>query len=210
MRNGFLGWGLVATFTLAVGIATAQNAPPRVAQPVGAQGSNADQQIAACIYGLEHNEVEISKFAESRLQSPEAKQFAQQMVKDHTQDGDQYKQIAGNLINAQGGDRAGGQLDWVSIHKQLGEQCLKSTKEELGRQQQGADFDKGFMACQIEEHLQAKDKLTVLRSHASPQLQQHLDKSLQAVNTHLQHARQIMEQLKERPSERVSRKTDSK
>jgi predicted outer membrane protein len=195
--------------------------PADVIQPTGgqqaAQGQqgSSDQQIAALIYGVQNNEIEISKFAQNRLQSQEAKHFAEQMIKDHSDNIQHYKPLAGNLIShtdqaGQQNQRGMGHLDWVSIHQQMGQQCLKSDEEELGRQQAGADFDKGYMACQIAAHLGAKDKLTVLRQHASPELQQEIDKSLQAVNTHLSHARQIMEQLKDRPSERVSRKPESK
>jgi len=180
--------------------------PGQPAAVAGQHANSADQQIAAVIAGCQNNEIQISKFAQNRLQSQEAKHFAEMMIKDHGEDVKGYERLAGNLANAHSsGQRTGGQADWVAIHHEVGQQSLKGIEEELGKQQQGADFDKGYIAQQIDAHLKTKAELTAFRNHVSSETQQQIDKSLQAVNTHLQHARQIMEQLKERPSERVSR-----
>lgn len=66
------------------------------------------------------------------------------------------------------------------------------------------------MGMQLGGHLHMQDELKVLRNFASPELQQQIDKSLQVVQTHLQHARQVMETLKDRPAERVSRRPEDK
>src|SRR5205823_3852934 len=93
--------------------------------------------------------------------------------------------------------------------KQIGEQCLASVKQELGAKQ-GIDLDKCFMGQQIGAHLKVVDELKVLRNYASGQLRETLDKELQMAQTHLQQAKQIEQQLKDRPSERVSRRPESK
>jgi len=219
MQSAWLG--LAAVVFSCTALVAQQAAPPggqpaggqRVGgqqlQPVqGGQTGNSDQQIAAVIYGACHNEVEIAKFAQSRLQSPEAKQFAEKMIKDHTPDCEAYQRLAGNLASGhQTPARAGGALDWVSIHQQIGQQCLESAKEELSKKQ-GLETDHCFMGQQLAAHMATKDKLEVLRKHSSPQLAQQIDQSLQVVNAHLKDAHQIMEQLKDRPSERVSRRPD--
>lgn len=184
----------------------------------GGQMSSADQQVAALIFACCHNEVEISKFAQPKLQSAEARAFAEKMVTDHTPDCESYqrwagKQAAGVALTT--GDEApaaerrvahpGGGADWTAIHEQVAKQCLASTKQELGRHQ-GNDFDKCFMGHQLAGHMKMQDELKVLRNHVSPELQQQIDKSLQVVQGHLQEARQVMEQLKDSPPERVSRK----
>jgi putative membrane protein len=201
-------------------------------QATGQQGSS-DQQIAACVYGKCHNEIELSKLAESKAQSEEVKNFAQRMVKDHTPGCQKMQQMAGQLINDQGHagqngqagaegaprvattERAGatsqahgGQLDWVGIHNQIAQQCLTSTKQELSSKS-SAEFDKCYMGQQIAAHMEVIDALKVLRNYASQQLQQDLDKELQTAQTHLQLAKQIEQQLKDRPSERVSRRPKS-
>ena len=117
-----------------------------------------------------------------------------------------------NLVAEHGqqprGGAAGGQLDWVSIHQQIGEQCLASVKKELSSKQ-GADFDQCFMGQQIGAHMKVIDELKVLKNHASSDLKQKLEKEQQTAEQHLQLAKQIEQKLKDRPSERVSRKPDS-
>jgi predicted outer membrane protein len=179
------------------------------------QGGSADQEIAACVYGEAANEIEIAKLAESKAQNEEVRNFAQQMVKDHTSGRDEMKQKAGQLAadnSERRGEQAGhgsrgGQLDWVSIKKEIGQQCLASTKQELSSKQ-GPDFDKCFMGQQIGAHMKVVDELKVLRNYASPELAQKLDKELQMAQHHLQMAKQIEQKLTGNSSERVSRRPD--
>jgi predicted outer membrane protein len=184
----------------------------------GGQSNAADQQIAALILGGCHNEVEISKFVQSKLQSPEAKSFAEKMVSDHTADCEAYQKWAGKQgatplregepgVSRQQPPARGGAADWNKIHEQLAQQCLESTKQELGRHQ-GPGLDQAYMGMQLAAHMHMQDSLKVLRNHVSSDLQQQIDKSLQVVQGHLQEARQIKEQLKDSPSERVSRRPE--
>ena len=82
--------------------APAERAPGAADRGGAAQG---DQQIAALIYSGCRNHIEIATLAQERLQNPEAKQFAEKMVSDHTPGCDKMKELAGNLISA----RAGGE-----------------------------------------------------------------------------------------------------
>jgi hypothetical protein len=142
------------------------------------------------------------------------------MVSDHTPGCQELQQLAGNLAadhgqqaprpGTAGGQRtAGGQLDWLSIKKEIAQQCLTSVKQELGTKQ-GIEFDKCFMGLQIGAHMKTVDELKVLKNHVSSELGQKLDKQLQMAQQHLQLAKQIEQQLKERPSERVSRRPEGK
>lgn len=190
----------------------------------GGQSNSADQQIAALIHGGSHNEVELSKFAQSKLQNKEAQAFAEKMIEDHTADAENYQKWSGKHGDAalrEGGQADDGQrrgqpqglaaaqrgdeLDWNQIHEQLAKQCLESAKQELGRHQ-GAEFDQAYMGMQLVGHMKMQDELKVLKNHASDELRQQIDKSLQVVQGHLQQARQVMEQLKDSPSERVARR----
>src|SRR5205814_4912785 len=144
-------------------------------------------------------------------QNEEVRQFAEQMVKEHTPGAQEMQRLAGNLASqpAQQPSQQGGQggLDWISVKKQIGQQCLASVKQELS-QKQGADFDQCFMGQQIGAHIKVIDELKVLRNYASQDLQQKLDKELQTAQHHLQMAKQIEQKLKGSPPERVSRKSD--
>jgi len=173
-------------------------------------GSRSDQEIAACVYGEASNEIEIAKLAQQKAQSEEVREFAQQMIKEHSPGAQEMQQLAGNLVSSQpqGGQRGGeGGLDWISVKKQIGQQCLASVKQELS-QKPAAEFDHCFMGQQIGAHMKVVDELKVLRNYASQELQQKLDKELQMAQHHLQLAKQIEQKLKDRPSERVSRRPD--
>ena len=245
--------------------------------------SHGDQQIAALIWGCCKNEIEISRFALDRLQTEQAKAFAEKMIREHSQGCEKIQQLAGNLagqhdhaadspagaVNRElrrdqpgreegaasetkrdtrgklksstaevkpeatvetttgnegtgrqgvaaaerhagenpqhAASRSGGAhgVDWVSIHKQIGDQCLQSTKQEFERHQ-GADFDKAYMGQQIVAHMKTLDELKVLRNQASGELRTEIEKSIEMATRHLEEARKIMEQQKDRPSERIS------
>jgi predicted outer membrane protein len=172
------------------------------------------------ILGGCHNEVEIAKFVQSKLQSGEAKAFAEKMIKDHTADCEAYQKWAGKQGDTtlrdgeagrpaenQAAARSSGPADWNKIHEQMAQQCLASAKQELGRHQ-GPELDHAYMGMQLAAHMHMQDSLKVLRNHVSSELQQQIDKSLQVVQGHLQQARQIKEQLKDSPPERVSRRPE--
>ena len=92
-----------------------------------------------------------------------------------------------------------GSVDWVSIHKQMADQCLSSTRQELGRYQ-GDDFDKAYMGQQLVAHMKMADELKVLRNHATGELKQEIEKGLQMANAHLEEARRIMHKEKDEGS----------
>ena len=64
----------------------------------------------------------------------------------------------------------------------------------------GADFDKAYLGQQIVAHQEMHDKLTVLRNHASSELQQDIEKQLTSTEEHLEHVKKLMDQNKDRPS----------
>jgi predicted outer membrane protein len=220
MRSTY-GWFLLAALTpVAVCWAQARPgaAPPREGGAPAAHAATHDQQIAAFLYGCARNEVEISKFAQSRLQSEEAKEFAARMVKDHEPGLKKLAHAAGNLAAADKGgsdeprrddSRASGHamaLDWVHIHRQIADQVLASTKEGM-QKEKSEDFDKCYMSQQIMAHMKVLDELKVLRTYASSELRKEIDETSDMAANHLKDAKKIMETEKERGSERTSRKT---
>ena len=170
---------------------------------------SADQQIAALICGCAQNEIEIAKMAQSKAQSPEVKQFAEQMVKDHSPGCEEMRKLAGPLASGQGAAHAAGTagLDWVQIHQEVGRQCLASVKEELGSKE-GKEFDHCFMGQQIGAHMKAIDELKVLRNHASGDLRQKLDQELEMATAHFKKAKEIGEKFADHSTDRISRKPE--
>jgi len=281
MRNAY-GWSLIAMIGV-FSVASAQvrvqprpavqprqpgaaTAPAAGAAQTQGQGTP-DQQLAACLWGGNHNEVELAKFAQQRAQSDSVKDFAAHMIKDHTQFADKLARSAGNLISANtargGGDtarevrkvpaedteegarpareegargvkEAPGQVrregreearedrrtgreearedrreertattaagrqafNWVAIHKEIGEQCLQSSKKELERYK-GAEFDKAYMGMQVAAHMEMLDKLKVFKNHASGQLQQDIEQGIETTQEHLKEAHKIMDEIKD-------------
>jgi len=170
--------------------------------------SLSDQEIANCVHGEASNEIEIAKLAQQKAQSEEVRQFAEQMVKEHTPGAQEMQRLAGNLASHTQPQRTSdGGLDWIAVKNQIGQQCLNTVKQELS-QKSGAEFDQCFMGQQIGAHLKVVDELKVLRNYPSQELQQKLDKELQTAQHHLQMAKQIEQKLKGSPSERVSRRPE--
>jgi len=250
--------------------------PAAAAAPTAAtQQGTADQQVAACLWSANRNEVEIAKLAEDKAKSDSVKEFAAQMIKDHTQNADKLAKVAGNLVNvARGGtdtrrevrrpvlpqegredregarekarddrregreeareeaapaqrregreeareDRRAGREDaredrrtttttaaggrqgfnWVTIHREVADECLQSAKKELGKKE-GNEFDKCYMGMQVAAHMKMIDELTVLKNHVSGQFAQDLEQSLQTTEHHLSEAKKIMEEIKDKP-----------
>jgi len=266
-----------------LGIASAQVRPgarptarPAAAPPAAApaapnaaatQQGTSDQQVAACLWAANRNEVEIAKLAEQKAKSDSVKDFAAQMIKDHTQNADKLARVAGNLVNVARGsgdkprevrrpvideaqdrregreearedrregreaaepaerregraeareDRragreeareerttttaAGGRegFNWVAIHREIADECLKSGKKELG-EKQGNEFDKCYMGMQVAAHMKMLDELKVLKNHVSSQFAQDLEQSIETTEHHLSEAKKIMEEIKDKP-----------
>jgi len=208
---GLVALGLI--YSVAVGQEPQRPNPAiRPAQGQPGHAASADQQVAACLHGECHNEIEIAKLAESKAKNDDVREFAQRMVREHTPGCEELKKTAGSLATSSESTArpaAGGGIDWVSIPKQIGQQCLSSVKQELSSKQ-GGDFDECFIGQQIGAHMKMVDALKVLRNQVSSDLQQKLDKELQLAQQHLQAAKQLGEKLKDSPSERVSRRPESK
>lgn len=96
-------------------------------------------------------------------------------------------------------------VDWVSIHRQIADQCLASTKAEF-QKKEGAEFDRCYMGQQIMAHMKTLDELKVLRNYASAELRKDIDETTQMATHHLAEAKKIAESLKGETGERVSRK----
>lgn len=82
----------------------------------------------------------------------------------------------------------------LQVKQEITDRCVASAQRELG-QKQGKEFDQCYMFMQVGAHIHMVDTLTVLNSHASPELQQVIDEALHSVQQHLEHAKQIAKKL---------------
>lgn len=89
------------------------------------------------------------------------------------------------------GIRALGAFDQERLVRELGQKCLESATKMLS-EKQGAEFDRCFMGMQLGMHMKAADTLEVFRNHASATLKPTLEEGLKTVQTHLQHAKDLV------------------
>ena len=109
-------------------------------------------------------------------------------------------------IEIRGG--AAGGLNWISIHKQIADQCLATAKQEFG-QKEGAELDRCYLGGQIMGHMKALDEIKVLRNYASPELRAELDACSEHCADHLKEAKVLAKKLEGESAPRVSRKPDA-
>jgi len=130
----------------------------------------------------------------------EGQQPAQQQGQNRQQQGQQQnqQQAQQNPVGQQGqlgqGQQQGGGLPIIQISYQLAERGLNSIRQELSHKQ-GSQFDKAFVGLQIHQHMACLNTMEVLRPYASPQLAKVIDQAVPATQSHLQHAKQVMEEL---------------
>jgi putative membrane protein len=125
-------------------------------------------------------EVELGELAQQKAVSPEVKQFAQMMVRDHTKANSELKQIAG-----QENIQLSAELD--DKHRDVRERLSKLS---------GREFDREYMKAMVEDHEEAIDKLESLADDDDkPRLKQFASNTLQTVRQHQERAKSIQEQL---------------
>ncbi len=100
------------------------------------------------------------------------------------------QQTAGTQPAAQSGQG----VDFVQLHREIGQQCLASTKKKLS-EKEGKEFDQCFLGAQIGAHMGMIDKLTVFQKHTSGELQQLLADATKTTQAHLDKAEKLMKDL---------------
>ncbi|MFO1019452.1 MAG: DUF4142 domain-containing protein [Planctomycetales bacterium] len=80
------------------------------------------------------------------------------------------------------------------IHQEMAQQCRQSMEKELNSKT-GADFDNCYVGMQIAAHMHMLDSLTVFERHASPELKAVFEQGRQTTQTHLDHAKNLMQTL---------------
>ena len=96
-----------------------------------------------------------------------------------------------SIAGGAGGPEA---LNHVELVRELGHKCLANAKRELD-QKQGAEFDRCYMGMQIAAHAMVLTMLEVFPSHASDRLRATLEEGKATVQSHFDHAKQIVKTL---------------
>ena len=182
----------VALVSCAMGLAQARPEPPTGASQTtptsptnGETGINSAQPPSNAIQDKDfvHSaleggmaEVQMGQLATQKGSSDDVKQFGQKMVQDHTQMGEQMKQIAQQL--------------GVSEPKGLS----KKDKAEVAKLNSlsGSEFDKAYIAAMLKDH---KKDLSDFRAEAqntqNPAIKQVAEQGAQVIDQHLQMAEQL-------------------
>ena len=150
-----------------------------------AQGIN-DAQIASIVVTANQVDIDAGNFAKAHAKDPQVKQFAQQMITDHTGVNKQATALAAKLK--------------VTPEDNPTSQSLKSGGEENVNKLKtlkGADFDKAYIDHEVAYHqavLDAVDK-TLIPGAKNEELKALLVKTRPAFVAHLEHAKHVQAEL---------------
>lgn len=146
---------------------------------------NLERQLAACLLTKNKGEVELGKYAANHSKNTDVKEFAEQMVRDHSQVVEKLEQIVGSQ---EPNDQRS------QIARDIDEQCMASLKKELASKK-GQDLDACYVGSQIAGHMQMAATLKVISEHASGQLSEVVNEARPTVDKHLANAKKLMEEL---------------
>jgi predicted outer membrane protein len=105
------------------------------------------------------------------------------------------QQYTANRVDLDQNSAGTAALDQVlKMQQQAAQECLTMTKAAM-QQKQGAEFDKAFAGSQIGAHIGMLAKLKASQQHASPELASMINESEQTVQKHLDHAKQLCQEL---------------
>jgi putative membrane protein len=170
------------------GVITGVSAPAVYAQTSGAQTSAPnDAQIAGIVVAADSVDIDAGKLAKSKTHNKEVKQFAQQMIADHTGVNKQASALAKKLkLKPEDSDAS---------------KSLKDNgKTEMAKLKglKGADFDKAYVDNEVTYHEAVLDTIdkTLIPNAKNAELKALVEKVRPAIDAHLQHAKQIQSKLK--------------
>ncbi len=171
--------------------------------PIGRGSRTFDLFLIPCLINANNAEVTLGNLAAQRAQSKEVKEFAQEMIKDHTAGEQEFQKVQTTLnqqLRPQNPANTPVAAALFQIQQQIEQTCLADTQREL-EQQSSSDFDRCYMGSQVGMHMQLTSVLSVLKNHAtSPDLKKAIDDASQVVSRHLEHAKKIVKDLEHRES----------
>jgi len=145
-----------------------------------------DPQIAGIVVTANQIDVDAGKLAKSRSKNKEVRQFAQQMITDHTAVNKQAAALAKKLgVKPEDSDTS------KSLKKGAAENVANLKKLK------GAKFDQAYVDHEVAYHeqvLEAIDKV-LIPSAKNAELKGLIEKVRPAIDAHLQHAKHLQESL---------------
>jgi putative membrane protein len=172
----------------------------------GRMGRNGKQDVdlflIPCLINANNGEVTLANIATQRAQSNDVKEFAQQMIKDHSAGAKQFEQLQANLkqqLRPQNPSNTPVAAALFEVNQEIEQTCLNNAQREL-EQQSGADFDRCYIGMQVGMHSQLASVLSVLKNRVtSPEFKKAIEDASQVVDRHLEHAKKIMKEFEQQP-----------
>ncbi|MDZ4819245.1 MAG: DUF4142 domain-containing protein [Planctomycetota bacterium] len=178
---------------------------------------NVEQNLIAATILCNNHEIESAKLAKEHSQNQKVKDFADMMIKEHTQFVQKLQSAAGHThlgTAARPADRAApattgsdvrvtvakpvvGHIpgsEMLSIKKEVLDQCLEDQRQEAATLDP-AKFDKHFIGAQVMAHMQMLAELKVYEKHASPEVAKIFREGQQSTQTHLEYAKNLMKEI---------------
>jgi len=211
---------------------------PAAEEKVTKEDSHLTDALAQWIVNGNKAEVELGKLASEKASSPEVKEFAQMMVKDHSayiakvqkftdekgqpvagtdkKTFDQPKEEKRPVIEEEAKDselkeqtvgfRGDKHAAMEKIGKRAGEIHLQMTKDLLNKYQ-GHEFDMAYVGQQIAAHTQMLANLKAMEENTSGEFQTVVKDGVKATEMHLNHAKELSNQLQKHGGETRSGKS---
>jgi putative membrane protein len=151
------------------------------------------------LHATNQAELQMAQLGAQNAQSPEVKQFAEQMQNDHQRADQKLTQTA---------QSAG----VTSLEGETFQKESEKAKKEMEKLQSktGADFDKAFMTRMVKDHENAVKEAEKAAKDAKKanqtELASYLEQSHNGMKGHLQHAKQIQKSLDQRGEQRQGRR----
>uniref|UniRef100_B8HVN4 Outer membrane protein n=1 Tax=Cyanothece sp. (strain PCC 7425 / ATCC 29141) TaxID=395961 RepID=B8HVN4_CYAP4 len=156
------------------------NLPGGVPLPGGVTNpalSPADQQFMIQAAQSDQFEIQSSQLALKRGSSPAVKDYAQRMIKEHTNSSQQLQQIAKQY--------------GVTLPKDVGAEN-QPVLEKLS-QLSGAEFDRSYMQAQVQAHAKTESRFKqYLQQGQNPQLKNFANQVLPVITAHLNTAQSMV------------------
>jgi putative membrane protein len=145
-----------------------------------------DPQIAGIVQAANQIDIDQAKLALKKTSNPQVKEFANQMISDHTN----LKKSVNDLAK-----KLGVTAEDSATSKQLKQQAAESTKKLSGLS--GKAFDKAYASDEAAFHKTVIDaaKTTLIPNAKNAELKSALEGAASLLQGHLEHAQQLEKSL---------------
>jgi putative membrane protein len=143
-----------------------------------------DGQIAKILVTINKGEIDQAKKAESKSKNKDVQDFAKMMISQHKDNEKMTKEIA---------KKDSIKMEDSTMVKDLENEC-KVSEQQL---KEAAAFDKIYVSLQVTMHQKALEIINqdLLPNAKNSDLRTHLEKTKEAVMTHLDHAKALQQKL---------------